>query len=143
MVTSLESTQASDHVPGDMSPVVSFGQYTVGGFFVTRYAKSSQIKTVSSSKIFFKGSRFRYSGKVAKEVVEASSKIQREPPEVHRANMTQSRSSYSLNKQLIINMEPLQPLLPSPSEQEEELPLGEGKYPSFQKMALQAYPKGM
>ncbi|EPY82406.1 FERM domain-containing protein 3, partial [Camelus ferus] len=48
-----------------------------------RYAKSSQIKTVSSSKIFFKGSRFRYSGKVAKEVVEASSKIQREPPEVH------------------------------------------------------------
>uniref|UniRef100_A0A8P0TP75 FERM domain containing 3 n=2 Tax=Canis lupus TaxID=9612 RepID=A0A8P0TP75_CANLF len=91
-----------------------------------KYAKSSQIKTVSSSKIFFKGSRFRYSGKVAKEVVEASSKIQREPPEVHRANITQSRSSYSLNKQLIINMEPLQPLLPSPSEQEEELPLGEG-----------------
>lgn len=27
---------------------------------------------------------FFYSGKVAKEVVEASSKIQREPPEVHR-----------------------------------------------------------
>lgn len=61
---------------------------------------------------------------------------------VFRANITQSRSSYSLNKQLIINMEPLQPLLPSPSEQEEELPLGEGKYPSFQKLALQAYPKG-
>uniref|UniRef100_A0AAQ6IL90 FERM domain-containing protein 3 n=1 Tax=Anabas testudineus TaxID=64144 RepID=A0AAQ6IL90_ANATE len=47
-------------------------------------AKSSQIKTVSSSNIFFKGSRFRYSGRVAKEVIEASSKIQREPPEVHR-----------------------------------------------------------
>uniref|UniRef100_A0A8C9B442 FERM domain-containing protein 3 n=1 Tax=Phocoena sinus TaxID=42100 RepID=A0A8C9B442_PHOSS len=91
-----------------------------------KYAKSSQIKTVSSSKIFFKGSRFRYSGKVAKEVVEASSKIQREPPEVHRTSITQSRSSHSLNKQLIINMEPLQPLRPSPSEQEEELPLGEG-----------------
>uniref|UniRef100_A0A452FPU8 FERM domain containing 3 n=1 Tax=Capra hircus TaxID=9925 RepID=A0A452FPU8_CAPHI len=91
-----------------------------------KYAKSSQIKTVSSSKIFFKGSRFRYSGKVAKEVVEASSKIQREPPEVHRTNISQSRSSHSLNKQLIINMEPLQPLLPSPSEQEEELPPGEG-----------------
>uniref|UniRef100_M3XSE1 FERM domain-containing protein 3 n=1 Tax=Mustela putorius furo TaxID=9669 RepID=M3XSE1_MUSPF len=91
-----------------------------------KYAKSSQIKTVSSSKIFFKGSRFRYSGKVAKEVVEASSKIQREPPEVHRTSMTQSRSSYSLNKQLIINMEPLKPLLPSPNEQEEELLLGEG-----------------
>ncbi|XP_058928309.1 FERM domain-containing protein 3 isoform X1 [Kogia breviceps] len=91
-----------------------------------KYAKSSQIKTVSSSKIFFKGSRFRYSGKVAKEVVEASSKIQREPPEVHRTNITQSRSSHSLNKQLIINMEPLQPLRPSPSEQEEELPLVDG-----------------
>ncbi|XP_007176970.1 FERM domain-containing protein 3 isoform X1 [Balaenoptera acutorostrata] len=91
-----------------------------------KYAKSSQIKTVSSSKIFFKGSRFRYSGKVAKEVVEASSKIQREPPEVHRTSITQSRSSHSLNKQLIINMEPLQPLRPSPSEQEEALPLGEG-----------------
>uniref|UniRef100_A0A8C9WNN7 FERM domain containing 3 n=1 Tax=Scleropages formosus TaxID=113540 RepID=A0A8C9WNN7_SCLFO len=47
-------------------------------------AKSSQIKTVSSSNIFFKGSRFRYSGRVAKEVIEASSKIQRDPPEVHR-----------------------------------------------------------
>ncbi|MEJ1282810.1 FERM domain containing 3 [Cricetulus griseus] len=68
-----------------------------------RYAKSSQIKTVSSSKIFFKGSRFRY-----------------------RANITQSRSSHSLNKQLIINMEPLQPLLPSPIEQEEEVPVSEG-----------------
>ncbi|XP_028610467.1 FERM domain-containing protein 3 isoform X2 [Grammomys surdaster] len=91
-----------------------------------KYAKSSQIKTVSSSKIFFKGSRFRYSGKVAKEVVEASSKIQRDPPEVHRVNITQSRSFHSLNKQLIINMEPLQPLLPSPSELEEEVPIGEG-----------------
>ncbi|XP_030423290.1 FERM domain-containing protein 3 isoform X2 [Gopherus evgoodei] len=90
-----------------------------------KYAKSSQIKTMSSSKIFFKGSRFRYSGKVAKEVVEASSKIQREPPEVHRTSIPQSRSSHSLNKQLIINMEPLQPLLPSPSE-EEEVPLDEG-----------------
>ncbi|KAL9821621.1 FERM domain-containing protein 3 isoform 2-T3 [Geothlypis trichas] len=90
-----------------------------------KYAKSSQIKTMSSSKIFFKGSRFRYSGKVAKEVVEASSKIQREPPEVHRTSITQSRSSPSLNKQLIINMEPLQPLLPSPCE-EEEVPSDEG-----------------
>ncbi|XP_056370416.1 FERM domain-containing protein 3 isoform X2 [Oenanthe melanoleuca] len=67
-----------------------------------KYAKSSQIKTMSSSKIFFKGSRFRY-----------------------RTSITQSRSSPSLNKQLIINMEPLQPLLPSPCE-EEEVPLDEG-----------------
>lgn len=62
---------------------------------------------------------------------------------VFRANITQSRSSHSLNKQLIINMEPLQPLLPSPSEQEEELPLGEGKYTFFQRPRLQAYPGGM
>uniref|UniRef100_A0A8C2HBF5 FERM domain-containing protein 3 n=1 Tax=Cyprinus carpio TaxID=7962 RepID=A0A8C2HBF5_CYPCA len=48
-------------------------------------AKSSQIKTVSSSSIFFKGSRFRYSGRVSKEVIEASSKIQRDPPVVHRS----------------------------------------------------------
>uniref|UniRef100_A0A8D2JGE1 FERM domain-containing protein 3 n=1 Tax=Varanus komodoensis TaxID=61221 RepID=A0A8D2JGE1_VARKO len=86
-----------------------------------KYAKSSQIKTMSSSKIFFKGSRFRYIGKVAKEVVEASSKIQREPPEVHRTSIAQSHSSHSLNKQLIINMEPLQPLVPSPKDQEEVL----------------------
>ncbi|XP_073527013.1 FERM domain-containing protein 3 [Phyllobates terribilis] len=85
-----------------------------------KYAKSSQVKTVTSSNIFFKGSRYRYCGKVAKEVVEASSKIQRDPPEVHRSLIPHSRSSYSLNKQLIINMEPLQPLIPSPSEEEEE-----------------------
>uniref|UniRef100_A0A8C9XJ94 FERM adjacent domain-containing protein n=1 Tax=Sander lucioperca TaxID=283035 RepID=A0A8C9XJ94_SANLU len=53
-------------------------------------AKSSQIKTVSSSNIFFKGSRFRYSGRVAKEVIEASSKIQREPPEVTGLNLLSS-----------------------------------------------------
>ncbi|KAG5281246.1 hypothetical protein AALO_G00069020 [Alosa alosa] len=73
-------------------------------------AKSSQIKTVSSSNIFFKGCRFRYSGRVAKEVIEASSKIQREPPEVHRAGFCQSKSFSSLShKQLIMNMEPLLP----------------------------------
>lgn len=59
---------------------------------------------------------------------------------VFRANISQSRSSHSLNKQLIINMEPLQPLLPSPSEQEEELPLGEGKsVSSSQRAVLQAF----
>lgn len=62
---------------------------------------------------------------------------------VFRANITQSRSSHSLNKQLIINMEPLQPLLPSPNEQEEDLPLGEGKYTAFQRPLLEAYPEGM
>ncbi|XP_033869290.3 FERM domain-containing protein 3-like isoform X2 [Acipenser ruthenus] len=82
-------------------------------------AKSSQIKTMSSSNIFFKGSRFRYSGRVAKEVIEASSKIQRDPPEVHRSTIGYSRSFNSLNKQLIMNVEPLLPALPSPSESEE------------------------
>nr|XP_040051478.1 FERM domain-containing protein 3 isoform X3 [Gasterosteus aculeatus aculeatus] len=83
-------------------------------------AKSSQIKTVSSSNIFFKGSRFRYSGRVAKEVIEASSKIQREPPDVRRAQFGQSRSFNSLShKNLIINMEPLVPALPSTNEYEE------------------------
>ncbi|TKS69871.1 FERM domain-containing protein 5 [Collichthys lucidus] len=46
--------------------------------------KSSQVRTVSSSNLFFKGSRFRYSGKVAKEVMEQSAKIKRDPPEIHR-----------------------------------------------------------
>ncbi|XP_054467248.1 FERM domain-containing protein 3 [Anoplopoma fimbria] len=83
-------------------------------------AKSSQIKTVSSSNIFFKGSRFRYSGRVAKEVIEASSKIQREPPDVRRAQFGQSRSFNSLShKNLIMNMEPLVPALPSTNEYEE------------------------
>uniref|UniRef100_A0A3P8VVY5 FERM domain-containing protein 3 n=1 Tax=Cynoglossus semilaevis TaxID=244447 RepID=A0A3P8VVY5_CYNSE len=82
--------------------------------------KSSQIKTVSSSNIFFKGSRFRYSGRVAKEVIEASSKIQREQPEVRRAMFGQSRSFNSLSrKNLIMNMEPLVPALPSTNEYEE------------------------
>lgn len=61
---------------------------------------------------------------------------------VFRTNITQSRSSHSLNKQLIINMEPLQPLLPSPSEQEEDLPLGEGKCTSFRRPLPQADPGG-
>ncbi|XP_034152486.1 FERM domain-containing protein 3 isoform X2 [Esox lucius] len=83
-------------------------------------AKSSQIKTVSSSNIFFKGSRFRFSGRVAKEVIEASSKIQRDPPEVRRLHFGQSRSFNSLShKNLIMNMEPLVPALPSPNEYEE------------------------
>ncbi|KAH0520528.1 FERM domain-containing protein 3 [Microtus ochrogaster] len=132
----LETYGVDPHPCKDSRGATAFLGFTAAGFVVFQgnkrihlrkwYAKSSQIKTVSSSKIFFKGSRFRYSGKVAKEVVEASSKIQRDPPEVHRVNITQSRSSHSLNKQLIINMEPLQPLLPSPTEQEEEDPVTEG-----------------
>uniref|UniRef100_H3CKH1 FERM domain-containing protein 3 n=1 Tax=Tetraodon nigroviridis TaxID=99883 RepID=H3CKH1_TETNG len=83
-------------------------------------AKSSQIKTVCSSNIFFKGSRFRYSGRVAKEVIEASSKIQREPPQVCTVQFGQSRSFNSLShKNLIMNMEPLVPALPSTNECED------------------------
>ncbi|KAG8011958.1 FERM domain-containing protein 3, partial [Nibea albiflora] len=61
-----------------------------------------------------------YNGRVAKEVIEASSKIQREPPEVRRAQFGQSRSFNSLShKNLIMNMEPLVPALPSTNEYEE------------------------
>ncbi|XP_005796258.1 FERM domain-containing protein 5 [Xiphophorus maculatus] len=58
--------------------------------------KSSQVRTVSSSNLFFKGSRFRYSGKVAKEVMEQSARIKRDPPEIHRAGMVPSRSCPSI-----------------------------------------------
>ncbi|XP_036443009.1 FERM domain-containing protein 5 isoform X2 [Colossoma macropomum] len=61
-----------------------------------QFEKSSQVRTVSSSNVFFKGSRFRYSGKVAKEVMEQSAKIRREPPEIHRAGMVPSRSCPSI-----------------------------------------------
>ncbi|KAM4553591.1 FERM domain-containing protein 5-like isoform 3-T3 [Fundulus diaphanus] len=58
--------------------------------------KSSQVRTVSSSNLFFKGSRFRYSGRVAKEVMEQSARIKREPPEIHRAGLVPSRSCPSI-----------------------------------------------
>ncbi|KAM6308372.1 FERM domain-containing protein 5 isoform 1-T1 [Aegotheles albertisi] len=58
--------------------------------------KSSQVRTVSSSNLFFKGSRFRYSGRVAKEVMESSAKIKRDPPEIHRAGLVPSRSCPSI-----------------------------------------------
>uniref|UniRef100_A0A8C6MJX5 FERM domain containing 3 n=1 Tax=Nothobranchius furzeri TaxID=105023 RepID=A0A8C6MJX5_NOTFU len=97
-------------------------------------AKSSQIKTVSSSNIFFKGSRFRYSGKVSKEVIEASSKIQREPPEVHRAQFGHSRSFNSLShKNLIMNMEPLVPALPSTNEYDEAADIGKIIQPTIRR----------
>lgn len=58
--------------------------------------RSSQVRTVSSSNLFFKGSRFRYSGRVAKEVMEHSAKIKRDPPEIHRPGMVPSRSCPSI-----------------------------------------------
>ncbi|KAI4872992.1 hypothetical protein NFI96_023660 [Prochilodus magdalenae] len=61
-----------------------------------QFEKSSQVRTVSSSNLFFKGSRFRYSGRVAKEVMEQSAKIRRQPPEIHRAGMVPSRSCPSI-----------------------------------------------
>uniref|UniRef100_A0A8C7DST5 FERM domain-containing protein 3 n=1 Tax=Oncorhynchus kisutch TaxID=8019 RepID=A0A8C7DST5_ONCKI len=80
-------------------------------------AKSSQIKTVSSSNIFFKGSRFRYSGRVAKEVIEAKRELNLTVMWLHFGH---SRSFNSLShKNLIINMEPLVPALPSTNEYEE------------------------
>ncbi|XP_076879174.1 FERM domain-containing protein 5 isoform X2 [Brachyhypopomus gauderio] len=61
-----------------------------------QFEKSSEVRTVSSSNLFFKGSRFKYSGKVAKEVMEQSAKIRREPPEIHRTGMVPSRSCPSI-----------------------------------------------
>ncbi|XP_078252327.1 FERM domain-containing protein 3 isoform X2 [Rhinoraja longicauda] len=92
-----------------------------------KYAKSSQIKTVSSSNIFFKGRRFRFSGRVAKEVIEASTKIQRTPPEVHRSTLAQSRSCCSLSKQLITNVETVESCLPSSTESEEHSTMDDGE----------------
>uniref|UniRef100_UPI00398E8F53 FERM domain-containing protein 3 isoform X3 n=1 Tax=Pristiophorus japonicus TaxID=55135 RepID=UPI00398E8F53 len=92
-----------------------------------KYAKSSQIKTVSSSNIFFKGRRFRFSGRVAKEVIEASTKIQRTPPEVHRTTLAQSRSYCSLSKQLITNVKSTESCLPSPNESEEQSAMDGGE----------------
>ncbi|RXN21310.1 FERM domain-containing 5 [Labeo rohita] len=66
------------------------------GYRCLRLEKSSQVRTVSSSNLFFKGSRFRYSGRVAKEVMEQSAKIKREPPEIHRAGLVPSRSCPSI-----------------------------------------------
>ncbi|GCB77603.1 hypothetical protein scyTo_0017626 [Scyliorhinus torazame] len=62
-----------------------------------KFEKSSQVRTVSSSNLFFKGSRFRYSGKVAKEVIESSAKIKRSPPEIHRSGLVPSRSCPSIS----------------------------------------------
>ncbi|KAM7324810.1 hypothetical protein ACRRTK_017115 [Alexandromys fortis] len=107
----LETYGVDPHPCKDSRGATAFLGFTAAGFVVFQGNKRIHL---------------RKCGKVAKEVVEASSKIQRDPPEVHRVNITQSRSSHSLNKQLIINMEPLQPLLPSPTEQEEEDPVTEG-----------------
>ncbi|OCT86713.1 hypothetical protein XELAEV_18020402mg [Xenopus laevis] len=67
---------------------------------------SNQVRTVSSSNLFFKGSRFRYSGKVAKEVMESSAKIKRDPPEIHRAGMVASRSCPSISHGLRLSSVP-------------------------------------
>uniref|UniRef100_H3D1C1 FERM domain-containing protein 5 n=1 Tax=Tetraodon nigroviridis TaxID=99883 RepID=H3D1C1_TETNG len=74
--------------------------------------KSSQVRTVSSSNLFFKGSRFRYSGKVAKEVMEQSAKIKRDPPEIHRSDFflkrpcVTCRMAHSLNYGQVFDPDP-------------------------------------
>ncbi|XP_048383420.2 FERM domain-containing protein 3 isoform X2 [Stegostoma tigrinum] len=70
-----------------------------------KYEKSSQIKTVSSSNIFFKGRRFRF-----------------------RSTLAQSRSYNSLSKQLIISTETTKSWLPSPDESEEQSALDGGEF---------------
>uniref|UniRef100_A0AAQ5YS18 FERM domain-containing protein 5 n=1 Tax=Amphiprion ocellaris TaxID=80972 RepID=A0AAQ5YS18_AMPOC len=77
--------------------------------------KSSQVRTVSSSNLFFKGSRFRYSGKVAKEVMEQSAKIKRDPPEIHRSqflyqlNCSSDCLKVQTNRELLRNLEDISP----------------------------------
>uniref|UniRef100_UPI00358DF34E FERM domain-containing protein 3-like n=1 Tax=Myxine glutinosa TaxID=7769 RepID=UPI00358DF34E len=64
-----------------------------------KYEKSCDIKTVSSSNLFFCRSRFRYSGKVAKEVLEASSLISRKCPTVQRHSFTRCQNPLSSSQQ--------------------------------------------
>uniref|UniRef100_A0A8C1I7S8 FERM domain containing 5 n=1 Tax=Cyprinus carpio TaxID=7962 RepID=A0A8C1I7S8_CYPCA len=83
--------------------------------------KSSQVRTVSSSNLFFKGSRFRYSGRVAKEVMEQSAKIKREPPEIHRYVRVLSLGPRMLGKAL--GVLPLYPALTGQQDQLRASPL--------------------
>uniref|UniRef100_A0A8B9PGW7 FERM domain containing 5 n=1 Tax=Apteryx owenii TaxID=8824 RepID=A0A8B9PGW7_APTOW len=86
---------ASIHI-FNILPVGHHSLVSVWTSFFFLLEKSSQVRTVSSSNLFFKGSRFRYSGRVAKEVMESSAKIKREPPEIHRAGLVPSRSCPSI-----------------------------------------------
>uniref|UniRef100_H3DPJ9 FERM domain-containing protein 5 n=1 Tax=Tetraodon nigroviridis TaxID=99883 RepID=H3DPJ9_TETNG len=93
--------------------------------------KSSQVRTVSSSNLFFKGSRFRYSGRVAKEVMELSAKIKREPPEIHRrAALTVSLGPRMLGKAL--GVLPLYPALTGLQESASSSPLSGTPLPCVQ-----------
>uniref|UniRef100_A0A8B9K5Q0 FERM domain containing 5 n=1 Tax=Astyanax mexicanus TaxID=7994 RepID=A0A8B9K5Q0_ASTMX len=83
--------------------------------------KSSQVRTVSSSNLFFKGSRFRYSGRVAKEVMEQSAKIKREPPEIHRYVRVLSLGPRLLGKAL--GVLPLYPAITAQQDQLQASPL--------------------
>uniref|UniRef100_A0A8C7T1U3 FERM domain-containing protein 3 n=1 Tax=Oncorhynchus mykiss TaxID=8022 RepID=A0A8C7T1U3_ONCMY len=80
-------------------------------------AKSSQIKTVSSSNIFFKGSRFRYRCDI--ECLAVSLSLTKPScVQINAPRLIRSFNSLS-HKNLIINMEPLVPALPSTNEYEE------------------------
>uniref|UniRef100_A0A8C5AH00 FERM domain-containing protein 5-like n=1 Tax=Gadus morhua TaxID=8049 RepID=A0A8C5AH00_GADMO len=95
--------------------------------------KSSQVRTVSSSNLFFKGSRFRYSGRVAKEVMEQSAKIKREPPEIHRYAVR----VLSLGPRLLGKALGVLPLYPSLTGQPES-PDGGSPAPGPQLSCIQA-----
>uniref|UniRef100_S4RI28 FERM domain containing 3 n=1 Tax=Petromyzon marinus TaxID=7757 RepID=S4RI28_PETMA len=87
-----------------------------------KFEKSCEIKTVLSSNLFFRGSRFRYRGRVAKEVIEASARIQRKSPEVQRNSIGKSRSSLSFSQQTLINTNKFMTILSSTEEMQMELP---------------------
>uniref|UniRef100_A0A673C9G3 FERM adjacent domain-containing protein n=1 Tax=Sphaeramia orbicularis TaxID=375764 RepID=A0A673C9G3_9TELE len=96
-------------------------------------AKSSQIKTVSSSNIFFKGSRFRYSGRVAKEVIEARQVLSIHPTDYLQSNhllcsilYCNLHMSYSPGAVAVKDSASLSPLKPSATSTDTEQQHTEG-----------------
>ncbi|XP_023393532.1 FERM domain-containing protein 3 isoform X3 [Pteropus vampyrus] len=135
----LETYGVDPHPCKDSTGTTTFLGFTAAGFVVFQGNKRIHlIKWPDVCKLKFEGKTFYVIGtqKEKKAILAFHTstpaackhlwKCGVENQAFYKANITQSRSSHSLNKQLIINMEPLQPLLPSPNEQEEDLPLGEG-----------------
>uniref|UniRef100_UPI00358DDDAE FERM domain-containing protein 5-like n=1 Tax=Myxine glutinosa TaxID=7769 RepID=UPI00358DDDAE len=59
---------------------------------------SRDIRKVAGSTLLFRHTKFRFSGRVAKEVLLASEEIQRKPPEVHRCRMLQTLSCPAISR---------------------------------------------
>ncbi|XP_032829819.1 FERM domain-containing protein 5-like isoform X1 [Petromyzon marinus] len=63
--------------------------------------RSSEIRAVSSSNLLFRRSKHRFSGRVAKEVLEASNRIQRHPPIVNRSRMVETMSCPTISRDAV------------------------------------------